>query len=125
MARKSVLAFIALGLLAWVQPPLAPRPPSCAVGRFVADGSPASVIELQDGTIALPGRCPPTAATFAVPQRNGTGLRATWRSCAGPGRLHLRGRLDADCAGLHGVISDGHGVRPFTARRASAPSPNA
>lgn len=122
MARKSVFAFIVLGVVAWLQPPLVPRAPACARGRFVAAGSPASVIELQDGTIALPGRCPPTTATFAAPHRNGTGFRATWQSCDGPGRLHLRGRLDADCEGLHGVISDATGVRPFNARRAS---PNA
>jgi hypothetical protein len=123
MARKSAIAVVVLGLLAWMQPPLVPRPPACATGRFVADGTSAPVIELRDGTISLPGRCPPIQATFAAPQRRGTGVRATWRSCEGPGRLHLRGRLDADCAAFHGVLSDAGGVRPFNARRAAAVVP--
>lgn len=119
MARKSVLGLLVLAVVAWLQPPLGTRPPACAAGRFVADGAP--VIEINEGTIALPGRCPPTAARFAPPQRSGIGVRATWTSCDGPARLHLRGRLDADCAGLHGVLSDAGGVRSFTARRASVP----
>jgi hypothetical protein len=120
MARYSIIGLAVLGVVAWFQPPLSPRPPGCAVGRFVADGQIAPMIELHDGTIALPGRCPPTAATFAVPQRSGTMVRATWTSCDGS-RLHLRGRLDADCTGLHGTLSDADGAKPFTARRTAPP----
>jgi hypothetical protein len=121
MARKSVMAVVLLGIIAWLQPPLVPRPPACAAGRFVADGQPA-VFELRDGTIALAGHCPPTAATFAPTQRSGTSLRATWTSCDGAPRLRLRARLDADCAGIHGVLSDTAGVRSFNARRTDVPN---
>jgi hypothetical protein len=120
MARYSIIGLAVLGVVAWLQPPLSPRPPACAVGRFVADGQTTPLIEIHDGTVALPGRCPPTAATFAAPQRSGTSVRATWTSCDGA-RLHLRGRLDADCAGLHGTLSDAAGVRSFTARRTENP----
>ena len=50
--------------------------------------------------------------------RSGTPLRATWSDCDGPGRLHLRGRIDTSCSDIRGVLSDAAGSRRFSAHRA-------
>ncbi len=118
MARKSFLALIVLGVVAWMQPPLTAGPPRCATGRFVADGAAFPVLDLRDGTIALAGRCPPTHATYAPAQRSGVPMRASWTACAGTGRLHLRGRMDADCSAIRGVLLEDGVTRPFSAHRA-------
>ncbi|HEV7731793.1 MAG TPA: hypothetical protein VGR62_06510 [Candidatus Binatia bacterium] len=117
MTRKSFLALFVLGAVAWMQPPLTAGPPRCATGRFVADGAEFPVFELDDGTIALAGRCPPTHATFAPAQRSGVPMRASWNACAGTTRLHLRGRMDTDCSAIHGVLLEGGLTRPFSAHR--------
>ncbi len=107
----------------WVAPLLGSRPrPPCPRARFVVDTGSAlpGAVELYDGTLAVGATCPPVDAQVVRQQRSGTTVRAAWKACGELNRLHLRGRIDASCRTLRGVVQAGSRREHFRAHRVPA-----